>query len=347
MAPPIPIIILYTQDTAAIEGATRFQKLVFLAQEETRIPERYNYEPDKFGPYSWELESDLERVIEQGFVERNVDFNSSGNPRYKYSLTVKGIREAKNLLGRFDPLFEELDKVKSRYNDQHLGDLLRYVYGQYPEYTTESDLDLDRLFDPEAPSQFHGTDEEFVGEYNYLETLDRAVGEITSSEESFERISVNTLRDKRLQIEKFEHGRIAVYWTTDASCSEFIGRLDSDSMISADSFSEVRIDEEWFEDTYDEISSMIHGWGGCQFLAVASERQDYEVTWERNVMDEGDLNEITILFLPEEGVDSTIVRSTLSTYLSQEIGGAGRNGPEVVNDDVRQSIWETTKFILA
>ncbi|WP_436926807.1 hypothetical protein [Halosimplex amylolyticum] len=350
MAPPIPLIILYTRNSTAVEGATRFQKLVFLAQEETRIPPRYTYEPDKFGPYSWELESDLERAIESGFIERNVEFNSVGNPKYKYSLTPDGIREAKSLLPSYEPLFSELEKIKSRYNNWNLEKLLRYVYRKYPNYLDNTDLDVDRLFDPEASSQFYETDEEFVGEFRYLETLSRVAGEITRSGESFERIAISTLQETELQVEKFENGRISVYWETDTKITDFIDCLESDSSIVSESSLEFTLGNRWMRGKFGEIAPRLYDRRDCSFLAVASEDHEYEVTWERDITGVEGVNEITALFMPEDELTSTTIRSVLSTYLAQEYKSneAGRtiDPGTITSDDVRQSVWETAKFIL-
>lgn len=164
----IPLALLYTRQRASIDGATRFQKLVFLAQQEENIPERYSYHADKFGPFSPQLHADLDDLSRRNLIERNERTNEIGNTKYVYSITPEGIQFVRKLLNeesRISPLFERLQTIKARYNDDPIQDLLRYVYRKYPTYATESDLDTDRLFDPDTRSQFLEPDPEddFVG----------------------------------------------------------------------------------------------------------------------------------------------------------------------------------------
>lgn len=163
----IPLAFLYTKNRDSIEGATRFQKLVFLAQEEGELPEKYSYHADKFGPFSPELHEDLTHLQEKGLIERNTVTNEVGNPKHVYSLTVDGIKMIQSLLskGKYERLFDAIQDIKTVYNDDPLDQLLRYVYKKYPEYTVETELDQDRLFDPDTKSQFlePSSETDFVG----------------------------------------------------------------------------------------------------------------------------------------------------------------------------------------
>jgi uncharacterized protein YwgA len=47
----LPLALLYADGQRKIEGITRFQKLVFLAQEETDIEEKFEFTPDNYGPF--------------------------------------------------------------------------------------------------------------------------------------------------------------------------------------------------------------------------------------------------------------------------------------------------------
>lgn len=152
----LPIALLYTEGRQSVDGATRFQKLVFLAQEEYDVDESFEYEEDKFGPYSYELDRALDEFIDRGWIDMEPRTNAAGNEKYVYSLTPKGDLVARKMLEK-DPLegvFEELTKVKRRFNDWPLQRLLKYTYDRYPDYTGETDLDVDRLFDPDARTQF-------------------------------------------------------------------------------------------------------------------------------------------------------------------------------------------------
>jgi uncharacterized protein YwgA len=164
----LPLTLLYTRHRSSVDGATRFQKLVFLAQQETDLPDKYSYQADKFGPFSPQLHSDLEELAARGLLERNEHANEVGDTKYVYSITPDGIELVKTVLNRngsISKVFDTLQNIKKRYNDEPLQDLLRYVYRSYPTYATKSELDTDRLFDPDTRSQFleSDSDAEFVG----------------------------------------------------------------------------------------------------------------------------------------------------------------------------------------
>jgi len=151
----LPIVFLYTDQSSSIEGATRFQKLVFLAQEEKNLKGYYDFRPDRFGPYSVGLRADIEALENQGLIERDVKTNKYGHARIGYSLTPDGIQEAKNLLelGN-ESVFDIIQEVKREYNDRTISGLLKYVYRKYDEYVEATDLDTESLFDPDAVSEF-------------------------------------------------------------------------------------------------------------------------------------------------------------------------------------------------
>lgn len=153
----LPLAFLYTNNRKEISGAMRFQKLVFLAQEEQDdVPNIYPYRADRFGPFSPDLAGDLDTLIEYGLIERNVVMNSAGNERYDYRITKSGIQKVQSLLqnDKLRPVLDAISRTKAAHNDEPIGRLLRYVYRKYDDYATESELDIDRLMDPNAESQF-------------------------------------------------------------------------------------------------------------------------------------------------------------------------------------------------
>lgn len=163
----LPLVLLYTKGREAVDGATRFQKLIFLAQKEEDLPTIYDYEPGQFGPYSPELHADLRTLADLGYVERHIRVNDAGNEKYEYSLTREGIQAAQSLVKdeRLRSVFDAVEAIKNRFNDDPIGDLLRYVYQNYPDYATETELDLERLFDTTEESQFidPDTEETYIG----------------------------------------------------------------------------------------------------------------------------------------------------------------------------------------
>ncbi|MFD1687530.1 hypothetical protein [Halobellus litoreus] len=151
----LPLAFLYAQGSS-VDGATRFQKLVFLAQREGGLESKYDFHAEKFGPYSYDLADDLKYFIESGYVERKVETNEVGHERHTFRLTDEGYKVARKMAqkNRYEPIFDIVNEVKSKFNDWNLEELLRYVYRKYPELATATDLDTDRLFDPDSDSQF-------------------------------------------------------------------------------------------------------------------------------------------------------------------------------------------------
>lgn len=160
-----PLILLYTGGSTSVEGATRFQKLIFLAQMEHDLGEHYRYREDNFGPFAPTLAADLSQLERRGYIEMNKVQNEVGNEKHIYGLTNKGIRTAQRMVkkGYREESFERLQEVKNRFNGWSLDKLIEYVYQHYPEFTTKTQLDVDQLFDPDVESQFLEPDMDFLG----------------------------------------------------------------------------------------------------------------------------------------------------------------------------------------
>lgn len=144
MASPtiVPLAFLYADGRRQIEGATRFQKLVFLAQKEGGLPEVFEYESDKYGPFSKELHATLDELERRGLISKDIKTTESGHEKYTYSLTDTGYRVIRNVKDRvdLDLYLEPAQELKSERNDQPMERLLRYVYSKYPEYTDRSEI---------------------------------------------------------------------------------------------------------------------------------------------------------------------------------------------------------------
>jgi DNA-binding PadR family transcriptional regulator len=141
----LPVALLYVDRQKSIEGITRFQKLIFLLDEETDLDVGYDFRPDNYGPFSPELYNVIETLEDRDLVNREVKHTRGGNEKFVYSLTESGRKVAKRVLEREDDVKEVFDaaqEVKQKHNDQSLERLLRYVYNKYPDYTSETKLDI-------------------------------------------------------------------------------------------------------------------------------------------------------------------------------------------------------------
>jgi len=147
----LTLSLLYTRNREAIKGVTRFQKLIFLAQEEKRFADVFEFEPYKYGPYSSELAAAMRGLEARGLVETDTETNVYGEDRVIYRLTKDGyvrIREETNEQD-LNKVLDAVKEIKATYNDWETERLLKYVYRKYDQYATETNIDVDRLFDPD------------------------------------------------------------------------------------------------------------------------------------------------------------------------------------------------------
>lgn len=155
-------LLLYGKTAHAIRGITRIMKLLFLLEKEAGcdkyVPNYYQFEPYKLGPFSIEVYEDIRLLQELGFVKR-VDIDQEGLPviyaddskidegfRFNdvttvYALTDLGEKYAEKLRQGLKPsVLEKIDFIKNRFAQASLKGILRYVYEHYPEYTTQSEI---------------------------------------------------------------------------------------------------------------------------------------------------------------------------------------------------------------
>lgn len=93
-----------------IEGATRFQKLMFILKEGFEISMPHIYIKYHYGPFSSQLRDEINFYVENGFIDANSEClgeNSEGYPIVKttYTLTESGRAVVKDN-------FSDEDKVK-------------------------------------------------------------------------------------------------------------------------------------------------------------------------------------------------------------------------------------------
>ena len=154
-------------------GITRLQKLIFLLDREYNVQangvdEPLKFVPYKAGPYSPQIYDDLEYLENLGYITGEpvgsstreetsevdaLNFNnlfdtsqgaavSSPHLQKIFSLTSKGKEKTAQLIRNIKnkAFLESIQKIKSKYGDYFLNDLLHYVYTKYPAMTTESEI---------------------------------------------------------------------------------------------------------------------------------------------------------------------------------------------------------------
>ena len=160
-----------------INGITRLQKFLFLLENEDyikKVDDGYEFEAYKAGPYSATLYDDLEfleniRLIKSEISRvateeeaADMDFtfeelmddveelkDSFGEIRTadvydekRFRITEGGAVKVKAILEKeeFAPVVNGIRKIKSKFGNYSLDDLLYYVYTKYPDMTTESEI---------------------------------------------------------------------------------------------------------------------------------------------------------------------------------------------------------------
>ena len=160
--------------TNGISGITRLQKLLYLLEKEGKVlptGDGFFFEAYKAGPYSAKLYDDLEFLENLGLVQSEVtaeataaevaeidkisfdellgtgdrpnDSATSDNyEERRYTLTEEGLSRVKRRLNHPDwiPVIDGIRKIKSKFANHSLNDLLYYVYTKYPDMTVESEI---------------------------------------------------------------------------------------------------------------------------------------------------------------------------------------------------------------
>lgn len=163
------VLLLLAAETAnpahrfRCNGITRLEKLLFLVEKETAVPQEiqspFSFEAYHYGPYSREVYDSVDLLRSLRLLdERRVDvatgldvseeasaldaFDTDSADAYverQLFLTPDGKDIARVLSTRLSPASKKaLAVLKDRYGTMPLRQLLRYVYGKYPEYATRS-----------------------------------------------------------------------------------------------------------------------------------------------------------------------------------------------------------------
>ena len=142
----LPLAILELADSDSVDGITRFQKLVFLAQREELDDELYEFVAGSYGPYSKPLYDDIDRLAAHDFISEDTEPSArSGNEdKQVYSLAPKGRHAIEQAEQRGDTPFSmsNLEDLVAEYDDKGLWDLLEYVYAEYPKMAENSNLNI-------------------------------------------------------------------------------------------------------------------------------------------------------------------------------------------------------------
>jgi uncharacterized protein YwgA len=109
---------------------------LFSQLSEVSQPEKYDFVPHIYGPYSRELRRDLDTLVEEGAVrESDVD----GYSWKAYSLTESGVERARGVLSSSNENdVASLLAIKERVCQASFSSLLKDVYEEYPDFAVNS-----------------------------------------------------------------------------------------------------------------------------------------------------------------------------------------------------------------
>lgn len=139
----LPLIIAYVNERESVEGRTRFQKMIFILQQQSKFfKQRYDFVPHDYGPYSPELQGDIDYLITKELLEEVRHTVEEGKIKYVYQITDKGTVTVKSILNsadlekkfKFSRIADIATTVKNDLNRKHLPSLLADIYEKYPDY---------------------------------------------------------------------------------------------------------------------------------------------------------------------------------------------------------------------
>ncbi|MGP0102746.1 MAG: hypothetical protein ACLPUT_14145 [Solirubrobacteraceae bacterium] len=133
---------------AAYEGAPdgldpiRFQKGLFLFAKRAQVPARskYTFKPYDYGPMSTGIYSDLDRLVDDGLLER-MPVHGKRWSRYKPSKIT--FLEGQRILKQAEDeqlmdAARELFRIKQDVSNLRFNELLERVYTEHPEFAVNS-----------------------------------------------------------------------------------------------------------------------------------------------------------------------------------------------------------------
>ncbi|HYW24044.1 MAG TPA: hypothetical protein VE953_07750 [Terriglobales bacterium] len=116
----------------------RIQKSLFLFAERSKAlgSEKYDFVPYHYGPFSFAIYPDLDRLVDEGLLRLEVEAAST-SPRY--SLTGAGVRAVEGLRHSAPPeRLALLSSLRDWVTERSFRTLLHDVYRLYPQFAVNS-----------------------------------------------------------------------------------------------------------------------------------------------------------------------------------------------------------------
>lgn len=132
------IPLLLTEILGELKGKTRFQKLIYLIQEEAAARNvrglSFTYDLYHYGPFSSDFSSVLENLRNRGLLDEVVETTPAGYERFIYSMTDEGRTLLENSM-RKKLLPKKLERivreVAEEYGEMQLSELVEEAYRRF------------------------------------------------------------------------------------------------------------------------------------------------------------------------------------------------------------------------
>ena len=137
----------HVENKERVRGRTRFQKMIFVLQHQIKnFKDKYDFIPHDYGPYSRELQDDIDNLIEKELLIEVCNTIEEGKIKYVYQITKKGESLVQSILDdsdlekkfRFNRIADIASRIKHDLNRKHLPTLLTDIYEQYPDFSKHS-----------------------------------------------------------------------------------------------------------------------------------------------------------------------------------------------------------------
>lgn len=145
-------VLLALQVLGVVRGRTRFIKLLFLLKFKFDLKRMsFKFRPWIYGPYSKDAVQDLEELQKDGLICERPEFYRRRDFKeekvcYVYTLTPKGAKLAREFLAQVSrDVIKKLENLRM-FNEMTLERLLEYIYYNYQEFITRSEI-VERVLD--------------------------------------------------------------------------------------------------------------------------------------------------------------------------------------------------------
>ncbi len=132
------LILLLINQLEYVRGKTRLQKLLFLLTSKFNLKNNLNFQPNRYGPFSSNLNEEIKNLMDQGLIKETND-RESKELGYLYTINDQKQEEINKKIAKMDSsVINKLHEIVEEFGKMPLNKLLKYVYQRYPEFTTKS-----------------------------------------------------------------------------------------------------------------------------------------------------------------------------------------------------------------